>query len=528
MNYRFGTLLLDTARFSLFDGEDRVEVEPQVLRLLIYLIENRERVVGRDELIDMLFGQRVVTDNALSVRIRAARRALGDAGNDQTVIETVQGRGYRFVAKVEATSSRTPALARAAADGSPEAPRPSLTSQLSAQPSIAILPFESLAGGQERQTLARGLAHDIITRVAYCRTMFVIARGSSFQFPSGQHDVVHVGQTLGARYVCQGAVQVSGSRVRISVGLADTRTREELWAEQYDKDLAGILDLQQEIADTIAASLELEVQRNEMRSAALLPETNLDSWSAFHRGLEHMYRFRISECDAAEKCFRTSIDLEPRLARPYAGLSFVNYERAYLNLDDNRRNWLSRAHQQARQAVDTDPLDPMGHWALSRALCLSGDLEAARRAVIEATELSPSYASAQYYLGWISMQLGERELCEERIDLASRLSPKDPLIYGMLGVSAMNLALMGRGEEAVERARAALVHPSVHYQARAMAVAIYSVAGRADLAADQFKAVRAVDPKYSADDFFSAYAFQQAEDIDQIKRGFKEAERFAS
>lgn len=525
MQYRFTDCVLDTARFSLVRAGERVEIEPQVLRFLVYLIENRERVISRDELLNKMFGQRIVTDNALTVRIRAARRAVGDTGNAQAVIATFQGHGYRFVAKVETSSQRT---TTEPTDTAAQDPSEALLMRLGSQPSIAILPFEMLTAEEQHQTIARGLTYDLITRVAYCRTMFVIARGSAFQFPSGQHDVREVGEKLGVRYVCQGAVQVSGSRVRVSVGLADARSRAELWSEQFDRPLLDVLDLQEDIAGAISASLEYAVQRNEMRLAAQLPATNLDAWSAFHRGLDHMYRFRISECDAAERFFRHSIDLEPGLARPCAGLSFVNYERGYLNLDGNRDNWLRRSFDYAHRAVDTDPLDPMGYWALSRACFLARDLESARKAVAVATELSPSYASAQYLLGWIAMQTGDRELCEERISLACRLSPHDPLIYGMQGVSALNLALMGRTEEAMQRARQALLHPDIHYQANAFCVVIFAISGRADLAAEQLKLVHAVDPNYDVDEFLSVYAFQQDTDIDQIRRGFKDAKRLVS
>jgi len=525
MQYRFANCLLDTARFSLFRAGERVEIEPQVLRFLIYLIENRERVISRDELLNRMFGRRVVTDNALTVRIRAARNAVGDTSNAQTVIATFQGHGYRFVAKVETSSHHTTTKPIATV---PAGSGESLLTRLGSQPSIAILPFEVLTTEEQHRIIARGLAYDVITRVAYCRTMFVIARGSAFQFPSGQHDVREVGEKLGARYICQGAVQISGSRVRVSVGLADARSRAELWSEQFDRPLVDVLDLQGEIAAAVAASLEHEVQRNEMRVAAQLPATNLDAWSAFHRGLDHMYRFRVSECDAAENYFRRSIDLEPGLARPYAGLSFVNYERGYLNLVGRRENWLRRSFEYAHRAVDADPLDPMGHWVMSRACLLARDPESARKAVAVATELNPSYASAQYFQAWIAMQAGDRELCEERVNLASRLSPRDPLIYGMQGVSGLNLALMGRTEEAVQQARQALLHPDMHYQAHAVCAVIFAISDRPDLAVEQLKLVHAVDPNYDADEFLSAYAFQQDADIEQIRRGFKDVEGLAS
>ena len=393
------------------------------------------------------------------------------------------------------------------------------------QPSIAVLPFDLIGGGEAENTISRGLTQDIISKIGFCRSLFVIARGTSFQFLGGQHDPGEVGAKLGVRYVCQGAVQIVGNQFRVSAGLADTHDRNEIWTRQYDGQLIDILAVQGEIAESIVSSLDYVVQRNEMRRASTLSPTNLDSWSAFHRGLDHMYKFRISECDEAETFFRRAIELEPGLARPYAGLSFVNYERAYLNLRGEREQALRLAFDQARRAVDADPRDPMGHWVLSRAYSLERDLESARKSIEIATDLNPSYANAHYFAAWISMQLGEHSTCRDRVELARRLSPQDPLIYGMNGVAAMSLALTGYKAEALDRIRESLVHPGMHYQARAMCVAVFSVAEEPELAAEQLRQVRTVNPNYGVQDFFDVYAFQHAPDIDKIKAGFRAAER---
>ncbi|MEM6709169.1 MAG: winged helix-turn-helix domain-containing protein [Pseudomonadota bacterium] len=529
MQYRFSSYVIDTATFSLSKDGEEVAVEPQVLRFLVYLLEHRERVVSRDELLRTLFRGRLVTDNALTVRMRAARQAVGDTGRRQGVIATVQGEGYRFIAPVETrVGVQAPASLASTATGSvPAAPGgPDFAGDLRlAQPSIAILPFDLITGPDSQTTLAQGLTHDVITRVACSRAMLVIARGTAFRFQSGQHDVKALGAALGVRYLCQGAVQVAGARARITVGLADTTTQQELWSDHYDRSLTDVLTLQQELAAKIVSELETEVQRNEIRLATLKPATNLDAWSAYHRGLGHMYRFRMSDCDVAERYFRQALDLEAGLARPHAGLSFVNYERAYLDLEGDRSRTRQLAEDQAKRAIEADPADPMGYWALSRAQFLKHDMRAAQHSVARATELNPSYATAQYFLGWVSMLLGEREHCHERIELAKKLSPQDPLIYGMQGISAMNLALMGRHEQAVEQGQAALEHPDVHYQALGVAAMIFALGGEERLAADTLRRARAVKPDYSITDLLSSLAFQRPEDLSTLTDAFRDIER---
>jgi TolB-like protein len=523
MQYRFGKCILDTAQFALFDGGCKVDVEPQVLKLLEYLIENRDRVVSRFELLDKVFGRRVVTDNALTVRIRAARTAVSDSATEQNIIATVQGGGYRFVASVNATSHVTAQFER----------RPEAESNVSggmrhlatAEPAVAILPFEVIGDGQGDATIARGLVHDVTTRVARSRTMLVTARGTSFQFESGAHDVREISASLGVRYVVQGAVQISGNKIRVSIGLASAESGQEVGSWQYNKPLGDVLVMQDELAELIVSSIETEVQKQEMQRSTLIPSSNLDAWSAYHRGLSHMYRFRMKECDNAEVFFRRAIDLEPNVPRPYAGLSFVNYERAYLNMDDNRENSMRRAIDYANEAIAVDPMDPMGHWAMSRVQCLRGNLDAARMSISESTDLNPSYATAQYFLGWVAMQQGDHETGLERIDLSRRLSPYDPLIYGMLGVSAMSLVLMERHDEAMERARVAIKHPDMHYQAVAMGIVIYQMAGEFDLAIDALRKVLAVKPDYDINEFFSVYAFQKDEDIRRISHAFEDIKR---
>lgn len=514
MQYRFHNCVLDLAEFALYRDGDRVDLEPQVFRLLQYLLEHRDRVVPRGEIFDKVFAGRVVTDNALTVRIRAARAAVGDDAKTQQIIETVTGGGYRFVAPAEAVS-HVAARSRNDSDRASE-DELLLSSGLSAEPTVVVLPFEVLGDDDLHKIIARGLVHDVTTRIARSRTMLVIDRGTAFQFEGKVQSVRELGVTLGVRYVAQGAVQISGHRIRISIGLASTESSTEVGSWQYDRELNDVLHIQDEIAALIVSEMELEVQRQEIKRSSLMPSTNLDAWATYHRGLGHMYRFRTRDCDKAEGFFRRAIDLESKLPRPYAGLSFVSYERAYLNLDGSRTRSLRKAIDYAEEAIALDPTDPMGHWALSRALFLTGDLDEAYREVSVSTDLNPSYATAQYFSGWVAMQLGDHENGLSRIELARALSPHDPLIYGMDGVSALILALLGRNDEAKHRAMRALKHPDVHYQALAFAMVIFSLIEEFELAQEMLKRVQAVKPGYDIKEFFSVYAFQKDEDVQRI------------
>ena len=523
MLYRFGEHEIDTARFELSNSGEHVELEPRVLKLLTFLIENRDRVVSRDELHTRLWGRRVVTENALSVCIRAARRAVDDSGDEQLVIKTIHGAGYQFVADVIARSRpyldvHQPVAAEKEdeLDGAVTFP----DRARGGQPSIAIMPFETISGSASEDTLAKGLVHDVITRVARSRLMFVIARGTVFSYPAADRDVSRIGQALGVRYVVQGAVQVSSRRLQVSVALSNAMTRQEVWSEQYRRSIDDFMEVQEDIAEMITGALELRVEQEEVQRSLLMPSANLDAWSAYHRGFHHMYRFRFEECDKAEHFFRQSIDLEPTVPRPYAGLSFVHFERVFLGYEKNRAEGIHAACDYAEQSLAIDGLDPMGHWALARAQYLKGDFGASKASLETAIELNPSYAVAQYSLGWLAMQLGDHKLCKDKIELARQLSPLDPLMFAMLGVYALNLAMLGETREAAELSRKSLAQPNVHWQARSFAAITHALDGQIDKARELMRQVRAVAPGYDVKDFVAVFPFRERSDVRRVIAAF--------
>jgi TolB-like protein len=461
----------------------------------------------------------VVTDSALSTCIRELRGALDDNARRPIYIETVHGRGFRFLAP-----SRAESLQFAGRDdqsgNQPSGTVPEVARFASARPSIVVLPFDVISTGTPVQFLARGLVHDIITRVARSRLMFIIARGTAFTYEQRQQDVRTIGSELGVRYVVQGAVQLEVKKISVTVALASAETGEEVWSEQYQRSLSEFLALQEDIATPIVAALEAEVERKEIQRSILMPSHNLDAWSLYHRGLYYMYRFREKDCERAETLFQQSVAMEPSVPRPYAGLSFINFERVFLNLSQNKERSLNDAVRYAEKSLYIDDRDPMGHWALSRAYLLQGDLESSKQELQEAIDLNPSYAIAQYSLGWVALQLGENELCLDRVGFARRLSPNDPLRFAMLGVYALNLAMMGRTGEAVELADRSMLQPNAHYQALAFAAVTHALDGQTRKARKFLQRIQTERPGYGFDDFLSVYRFQREADLDRLHKAF--------
>ena len=439
MLYRFGHCSVDTSRLELWRAGQRIALEPQVLAVLVHLIENRDRVVPRDEILRRVWGDRIVSDSALSVRVRMARAAVGDDGSAQSVIRTVQRTGYRFVADVEACGSISLGdgahAAHAAEAEAAQMPLPS-------EPSIVVLPFQPIGDPAQADILAQGMTTDVTTGIGRSGALFVIARGTAAQF-KGEHDVRDIGCKLGVRYVVQGSVQASQRRLRVSVTLTEAETRHELWSERYDEPLEDAMRVQQEISDRLVGSLQAAVERAEQRRCLLLPSANLDAWTAYHRGAAFMFRFRADECANAEHFFRRSIELDPLAPRAYAGLSFVHFQRVFVGMSHDCEDDALRARDLALQGVAADAFDPMAHWALGRASLLRGEFEASIQEFGRATALNPSYAGAHYSLGWACMLKGDRAQAHESIELAKRLSPFDPLAFAMQIIGALNLALGG-------------------------------------------------------------------------------------
>lgn len=453
-------------------------------------------------------------------QVELARTRLADAGVSVLALDSAWSRLRMSARDAAAEVILTP---------TPEASSPEHNLEdeayppLPSQPSVAVLPFETLSDAPDRQVFADGLTHDIISRISRLRWLFVIARGSTFTFRNQAVDVQTVARQLGVRYIAQGNVRFAGERIRVDAVLTDAMTRSELWADQFDRRLDDIFGIQDEISNAIVGALETEIERAEQQRAMRGPPESLDAWSAYHRGLWHMHQFKRDDFDLAEGFFKRAIALDSNSPRPIAGLSFVHFQRAFLKLDPDYDGQIQRALELGEQALAVDARDATGHWAVGRALLMRREYEQSVESLKTAIALNPNYASAQFSLSRSYFAEGSSEMGIQASDIARRLSPCDPLRFAMLSVKANCLAQMGRFDEAVEWVVRAARQPNAHHHILAIAAYCTSLADRDDLAQDYLKRLRAVQPSYDASDFFQAFPIKQPEHIELIREGFRKA-----
>jgi DNA-binding SARP family transcriptional activator/Tfp pilus assembly protein PilF len=376
--------------------------------------------------------------------------------------------------------------------------------------SIAVMPFvdqtttASVPGGS-----ADGLAHDVITRLAKLRSLFVIAQGTVFALRDRRIAPEEAGRMLNVDYVASGSLHRQGKRLMVSVELAETRTARIVWAEVFNHKVHDTFRVLDDIGNRIVASIAHEIESVERNRAMLRPPNSLDAWETYHRGLWHMYRFSRGDNERAQHFFESAVRLDPTFARAYAGLSFTHFQNAFQGWAE-RVPEIDRAFATAGQSLMVDDRDPAAHWAMGRALWLRGSQDQSIVELEKAVDLSPNFALGHYTLAFVQSQAGDARAAIKASDHSRHLSPFDPLLFGMLGARAMALVRLGRFDEAAEWAIKAAARPNAHAHIHAIAAYSLALAGRLDEARTYLAMIHTALPRYQVEDLLSAMRFEPA------------------
>ena len=376
--------------------------------------------------------------------------------------------------------------------------------------SVAVMPFAPTTPvARVEGGLGTALAHDVITRLAKLRSLFVIAQGTTFALAERDVGAEQAARMLGVDYVATGTYHCAGGRVAVAVELIETRTARVLWAETLAAPLQGTLQVLDEVGDRIVSAVAQQIEAAERNRAILKPPGSLDAWEAHHRGLWHMYRFSREDNTRARGFFATAIRLDPTFSRAHAGLSFTYFQDAFQGWAP-RDAAIARAFASAGAGLLSDDRDPSAHWAMGRALWLQGRGEQAVGALRQAVELAPSFALGHYTIAFVNGQAGDPEAAIRAADLSRSLSPFDPLLFGMLAVRAFALVRLERFDEAADWAAQAAARPNAHAHILGIAAFTLALAGSKQSARAHVAAVHRSVPGYGIGDLLAAFRFDPA------------------
>jgi TolB-like protein len=488
LRFLFGDHVLDTARRELSRGGEQIALEPQVFDLLVHLLQNRERVVSKDDLLASVWGGRIVSDATLDSRIAAARRAVGDSGVGQSLIRTFARKGVRFVGEVrEEANSAGLAPEMAAEPGRPQLVLPD-------KPSIAVLPFANLSGDPEQEYFVDGMVEEIITALSRIRWLFVIARNSSFTYKGQAVDVKRVGRELGVRYVLEGSVRRGGNRVRIAAQLIEAETGAHLWADRFDGSLEDVFDLQDRVATSVAGVIEPALQAAEMARSARRPTSDLSAYDLYLRAAamsSTSHRQRREALALLEEAIRRDPQYAPALG--LAGLC------CHLLASDasapDREAIRHKGIEFGRRAVEVGGDDPGVLADAAMTLAAFGeDIDAMMLLVDRALALNPGYAVGWVISGFLRLWAGQTDRAIEHAAVALRLSPR-ALAEGSSFLIGAALFFSRRFAEAIPRLRVAIEDTPGFQTPYRFLAACYAHAGLLDEARMTIARLRAITPE---------------------------------
>lgn len=495
MPFVFGDCMVDPDRREVTRSGQAIQITPKVFDLLALLLTERDRVVGRERLLETVWAGKLVSESTLASHINAARKAIGDNGTDQRLIRTVARKGFRFVGEAveHAAAATTPEVARI----NPASPQPAVSQALTLpdRPSIAALPFVNLSHDADGDYFADGVVEDIILALSRNRWLFVIARNSSFTYKGRAVDVRQVGRELGVRYVLEGSIRKIGSKVRITGQLVDATSGMHLWGERFEGAYDDIFDLQDQFAASVAGAVAPQLEFAEMERSRQKPTDRLDAYDYYLRGLARFHQATKPAIDEALRHFYRSIEIDPDFASAY-GMAAGCFYWLKMNrwLTDRKTDGLEAARLSS-QAVrlgrnDAIALTRGGHaWPH-----FGGDLEACRAYVDRALALNPNLATAWYLAGYQRVSMGEHDDAILHFMRAMRLSPLDPETFQMWTGIAMSHMYSGRYDEAlVCLERASREEPDI-LRVAAFRAAANALAGKLTKARQAMDDVRRLDP----------------------------------
>jgi TolB-like protein len=521
LQFHFSNHLLDVPLRELRRAGEPIPVEPQVFDLLVYLLTHRDRVVSKDDLIDNIWGGRIVSESTLTSRINAARKAVGDSGKDQGVIRTIARKGFRFIGDIsvrEAADESKPL----AGEASHHQPRHQASLPVLDRAAIAVLPFANMSGEPEQEYFSEGISEDIITALSKLRWFYVIARNSSFIYRGKSVHLKQIGEELGVGYVVEGSVRKEGDHVRITAQLSDVATGSHIWAERYDRALADVFAVQDEITQAIVAAIEPQLYAAENFRAQRKAPDNMDAWDLLMRALSHYWRVTRADNVVAQALLEKAVAIDPSYGQALGLLAATHIFSGHMGWEDTAKA-LPVAERSALAAIHADSEDPWAHLALASVYLFQRRFEDCLAEFELALRLNPNFSLARGYYGVALAYCGRWEDGDRAARQALRLSPRDPLAAIYCGVVSYSQFVGRNYEEAIRFAREALRQRADFVGAHRVLTAAAAMAGQDEVAKTALVELRRAQPNVSLAWIASDMPFQWEAEREHYLEAFRRA-----
>jgi TolB-like protein/cytochrome c-type biogenesis protein CcmH/NrfG len=510
--------MLDVGRRELLRGGHRVAVQPQVFDLLVHLVQNRDRVVSKDDLIALVWGGRIVSESTLTSCINAARTAVGDNGKSQKLIRTIPRKGVRFVGEVaEQSSGMRPADAADEVSDQPPRPLP-----VPDRPAIAVLAFENMSGDREQDYFSDGISEDVITALSKVRWFFVIARNSTFVYKGRAVHIRQIAEELGVRYVVEGSVRRSGDRVRITAQLNDVATGSHIWAERYDRSLTDLFAVQDEITDAIVAAIEPQIYAAENFRAKRKPPNSMDAWDLVMRALSHYWRVTRGDHVIAQGLLEQAIAIDANYGQALSVLATSHMFGAHLGWADIKTA-APIAERAALGAIQADSEDAWAHTALGSVYFSTRRLDHSLAEFELALQLNPNFSLAQGYYALALSYCGRWQESHDAARRAIRQSPRDPSLAIYYGIAAYAQFVGRNYPEAIALARDAIRQRGDLTGAYRVLTVAAGMAGDTEVATAALAELRRTQPNISLAWIATELPWKLESDREHYLEGFRRA-----
>ncbi len=478
MLYTFADHSLDTELLELRHGEQLIAVEPQVYQVLLYLIQHRDQAVSKDQLLDHVWAGRIVSEATLTNCIKLARQAIGDSGEQQSLIRTVRGHGYRFVGDLQADDQNgTADLA------------------LEGLVSIVILPFQVFSDNPELAFFADALVEDLTTIIARVSGLQVISRSSAFSYKQQPPSIAQVREDLDVSHAIEGSVRTLGKRIRINLQLIDVTTQAHVWAHRFDSEEDSLENIEDEIIQSVARLLEPQLTR---LSFQRLPrhQANRDAHRNFlyAGGLLATKGWHEDTFLEADKALQQCLEIDPDYALAHAYRALLLGLGHRVGLLANREAAINQCLACSDAALQLDDMNSVVLGFVGCALADIGHIDRAMPLLRKAVEQDPSNAQA-----WVA--LGAAEICNQNLSNAikymrkgMRISPLDNRLAVWGSFLAIGLMMNNEAEAAVDEAQLACQRDTKNYLPQVTLAVVLTAANSLDAAKKAIADARSIRP----------------------------------